>query len=250
MKNNRDNLIVELLREKEYVTVEEIAEKLYCSPSTVRRRLATLQTRGLIIRTHGGASLNQGDAVVEDFTYRKDRNAVGKRRIALEASKLIKEGDVIFLDDSSTAYYMIPYIAGFNNVQVFTNGVDTLSMLCKFSVKAYSTGGEVDETNRAALIGEFAERTVENVFFDLMFFANQCVNENGVITDCSTQGNVLRRKALKNSKKKIFLCDFEKFGKTSVFKTCDVSEVDLIISDKPITDFIKRKDLPKVVFVE
>ena len=250
MKDARDNLIIELLRNQEYAMVEEIAEKLYCSPSTVRRRLANLQTRGLVVRTHGGAALNQSDAVVEDFTYRKDRNAVGKRKIALEAAKLIKEGDVIFLDDSSTVFYMVPYIAEFKNVQVFTNGVDTLSMLCKFNVKAYSTGGEVDETNRSALIGEFAERTVENVFFDLMFFANQCVNENGVITDCSTQGNVLRRKAIKNSKQKIFLCDFEKFGKTSVFKTCDVSEVDCIISDKPITNFIKREDMPKVVFVE
>lgn len=249
MKNSLDEKIIEYLHRSGHSTVNEIASAVFCSSSTVRRRLSSLASKGIVFRTHGGATLNDGETVVSDFSYRMDRNSVGKKRIALSASKLVKDGDVVFLDDSSSAFYIVPYLAEFKNIQVVTNGIDTLNMLTKYHVTSYCTGGKVDPTNKSALIGEYAENIISSIYYDIMFFSVYGVNKNGVASDPSLEGNTLRRKALNNSKKTVFLCDNEKFGKTSVFKSFDLSEVDVIISDIDVKELVECDNLPQIINV-
>ncbi len=250
MKNSLDEKIIEFLHRTGYSSVNEISTAVYCSSSTVRRRLASLASKGIVFRTHGGATLNDGEAVVSDFSYRMDRNSAGKKRIAIAAAKLVKDGDVVFLDDSTSAFYIVPYLAELKNVQVMTNGIDTLNVLTKYHIASYSSGGKVDPTNKSALIGELAESAIGGMYYDVMFFSVYGVNKYGVASDPSIEGNTLRRSAMNNSKKTVFLCDSEKFDKTSVFKSFDLKEVDVIISDIDVKEQVDREDLPETICVK
>ena len=58
MKENQEKDILEILQNNQYATIDELAGKLFVSPSTVRRKLNLLQKKGLVTRTHGGAQLN------------------------------------------------------------------------------------------------------------------------------------------------------------------------------------------------
>ena len=103
-EKNRNAEILKLLQTKEYMRVEELANVLSVSPSSVRRTLTELEDKGLIKRTHGGANIIDANNLTPSFTYRTHQNVFEKKIIALKAIKLIKEGDVIFIDASTSAY--------------------------------------------------------------------------------------------------------------------------------------------------
>ncbi len=247
MKENQEKEILELLQNNQYATIDELAEKLYVSPSTVRRKLNSLQQKGLVTRTHGGAQLNDDNNFFPSFTFRVHQNSFEKKKIALAAIKLIKNGDLIFLDGTTSAFFIAEYLSEFKNIRVITNGIDTLSVLARNNVAAYSTGGYVPEVNRSVLVGHYAEKMIENFHADIAFFSAQSVDNNGEIYDCFEEENVIRKAMIHHATKKVFLCDSTKFGKTSLFHLCSLNDVDYIISNHDVPDTVSVEKMPQII---
>ena len=247
MKENQEKDILEILQSNQYASIEELAEKLFVSPSTVRRKLNLLQKKGLITRTHGGAQLNNDNNFFPSFTFRVHVNSYEKKKMALSAIKLIKNGDLIFIDGTTSAFFIAEYLSEFKNIRVITNGIDTLSLLAKHNITAYSTGGCVLDINRSVLVGHYAEEMISNFHADIAFFSAQSVNDEGEIYDCFEEENVIRKAMIKHATKKVFLCDSTKFGKTSPFYLCSLKEVDYIVSNETIPNRIKVEKLPEII---
>lgn len=140
------------------------------SPSSIRRKLTELEKDGLVVRTHSGVKLINDDESGMSFFTRNHTNALEKRLIAIKALKLVHDGDMIFLDSSSTSYFLAEYLSEFPNATVVTNGVDTLAALAAKGVNVYSSGGKVYSENNAALTGEFARAAISKIHADLCFF--------------------------------------------------------------------------------
>ena len=247
MKENQEKEILEYLQNAQYATIDELAEKLFVSPSTVRRKLNDLQKKGLITRTHGGAQLNDDNNFFPSFTFRVHENSFEKKKIALSAIKLIKNGDLIFLDGTTSAFFIAEYLSEFKNIRVITNGIDTLSLLAKNNISAYSTGGCVQEVNRSVLIGHYAEEMIENFHADIAFFSARSVTNDGEIYDCFEEENVIRKAMIKHATKKVFLCDSTKFGKTSLFHLCSLNDVDYIVTNHAVPDSVKVDKFPQII---
>ena len=247
MKENQEKEILEILQNNQYATIDELSEKLFVSASTIRRKLDVLQKKGLVTRTHGGAQLNDDNNFFPSFTFRVHENSFEKKKIALSAIKLIKNGDLIFLDGTTSAFFIAEYLSEFKNIRVITNGIDTLSLLAKNNITAYSTGGCVQELNRSVLIGHYAEEMIKNFHADIAFFSARSVDSNGEIYDCFEEENVIRKAMIKHATKKVFLCDSTKFGKTNLFHLCSLNDVDYIVSNHTIPDFVKVDKLPQLI---
>ena len=147
MKENKEKELLNILQEKQFIGVEELASLLFVSPATIRRELTKLQNKGLILRTHGGAKINDSNNFTPNFDLRAHTNSLEKRKIAISAIKLIKNGDVIFLDGSTSSYLVAEYLKEFSDIRVMTNGIDTLSLLAKNKVKGYVYFPEKKESN-------------------------------------------------------------------------------------------------------
>jgi len=247
MKENQEKELLEIIQNNQYASIEELAKKLYVSPSTIRRKLNVLQKKGLITRTHGGAQLNDDNNFFPSFTFRVHQNSFEKKKIALSAIKLIKNGDLVFLDGTTSAFFIAEYLSEFNNIRVITNGIDTLSLLAKNNISAYSTGGCVQEKNRSVLVGHYAEEMISNFHADVAFFSTQSVSENGEIYDCFEEENVIRKAMIKHAAKKVFLCDSTKFGKTSPFHLCSLNDIDYIVSNHAVPDFIQSDTCTTII---
>lgn len=239
MKENIEKDLLDLITKEGFIKTEKIAELIFVSPSTVRRKLQDLEEKGLITRTRGGAKINDEKNYFPNFSFRSHQNSLEKKKIALSAIKLIKNGDVIFLDGSTSSFFIAEYLSEFENIKVFTNGIDTLSLLSKHRVNAYSTGGVVSKENPSVLVGHYADATIKTVRADVSFFSAQSIGEDGLIFDCFEEENVLRRSMMANSSKSVFLCDSTKFGRTAPFKLCSLNEVDYIVSDYTLKDYFK-----------
>ena len=240
MRDLQEKKIIEILEKQQFCSVDNLTKALSVSPSTVRRSLQSLQDKGLITRTHGGAKLNDENKFSPNFTFRIHQNSFEKKKIALSAIKLIKNGDIIFLDGSTSAFHVAEYLNEFSNIRVITNGIDTLSLLAKNNILAYSTGGQVSPENPSVLVGRYAEETINNFHADVVFFSAQSVDENGEIYDCYENEIFLRRAMIKNASKKVFLCDSTKFGKTSPYHLCSLKDVDYIATNHLLPDAMKK----------
>lgn len=247
MKNNYAQEILTHLQKNEYASIEELSNVLSVSPSTVRRQLSKLQQTGLVTRTHGGAQINNENNSYPSFSFRTHQNSFEKKKMALAAIKLIKNGDLIFLDGTTSAFYIAEYLSEFENLKVITNGIDTLSLLAKNNIEAYSTGGYVSKQNRSVLVGNYAEEMIGNFHADIAFFSAQSVDANGEIYDCFEAENVIRKAMLKHAAKKAFLCDSTKFGKTSPYHLCSLSSLDYVVSNGEVPDRIIVKKMPKII---
>lgn len=247
MKKDQEKEILDVLQNVEYATIEELSKKLFVSASTIRRKLNVLQDKGLITRTHGGAQINSNKNFAPSFTFRVHQNSIEKKKIALSAIKLIKNGDLIFLDGTTSAFFIAEYLSQFNNIRVITNGIDTLSLLAKHNVNAYSTGGYVQESNRSVLVGHYAEEMISSFHADIAFFSAQSVDKNGEIYDCFEEENVIRKAMIKHASKRVFLCDSTKFGKTSPYHLCSLNDIDYVVSNHDLSKVVKVEGLPQII---
>lgn len=247
MKDTHEKEILEFLQTKQYASIDELANKLFVSASTIRRKLDLLQKKGLITRTHGGAQLIESNNFFPSFAFRVHENSFEKKKIALAAISLIKNGDLIFLDGTTSAFFIAEYLSEFKNIRVITNGIDTLSLLAKNNITAYSTGGCIQELNRSVLGGHYAKEMIENFHADITFFSARSVDTNGEIYDCFEEENIIRKAMIKNSTKKVFLCDSTKFGKTSLFHLCSLADIDYVVSNHDIPDFAKSDKLKTII---
>lgn len=238
MKITQEKKVLEILETQQYASVDELSAALSVSASTIRRTLEILQQKGLVTRTHGGVKINGDNNFSPSFTFRIHQNSFEKKKIALSAIKLIKNGDIIFLDGSTSAFYIAEYLKEFKNIRVITNGIDTLSLLAKYNILAYSTGGLVSTENPSVLVGRYAEDTIGNFHADIAFFSAQAMDNDGEIYDCYEDEIFIRRAMIQNAKTKVFLCDNTKTGKTAPYHLCSLKDVDYVASNQPLPNSI------------
>ncbi len=145
-------------------------------------------------------------------------------------TKYIQDGQVIFLDASSTAMYLVKYFEAFNSLTIITNGLKTAQELSTLNHRIYCTGGLMLH-NSSAYVGDYAVEFVHHFNADLFFFSSRGVSENGQITDSSPEETYIRKIMFEQSKKRIFLYDHSKLGKIYTYNLCSISQTDDCITD-------------------
>ena len=231
MNNERDKIILELLLKNKKVTVKELAAALYISEPSVRRDLARLEGQNLIKRVHGGAMIDDSALSKNKipFKVRELEESSAKVIMAKAAAELIEDGNIVFLDASTSAYNVIPFLEGKKNITIVTNGVRALERLAEYGINTISTGGQLD-AGCMSLVGEEAYKTIESINADICFFSCRGVDEEGNLTDIFPAENYIRARMIKHSKKAYLLCSHDKFGKRYFHNLCHRNSVDGVIS--------------------
>ena len=227
---NRENQYINLLAQGP-ATVKELSEKLFISEPTVRRDIILLQQKELITRNRGIVTLktHSPDQRIPLFIRQLEQNEE-KKTIAIKAASKIKDGDVIMLDASTTAFYILPLLTSFKKILVITNGAKTALEAVSMGIRTICTGGEMT-LESFSYIGPDAEATLNRYNADIAFFSCRGISDDGVATDNSIMENNMRRIMIKNSKESYILCDKSKFSKTYLNTLCKVEEISGLISD-------------------
>lgn len=232
MSKDREKQILELLLKEKKITVKHLAKKLFISEPSIRRDLSALEKQGLIKRIHGGAVIEETALSVNKipFLLREYEQSEAKALIAQKAIRLVKDNDVIFLDASTSCYYLIPYLAAKSGLTVITNGVKALTGLAEYGIRTVSTGGRL-VPSCLALVGEEAYASIEKYNADIAFFSCRGISDDGFATDIAPEENYVRRKMLDNSEKAYLLCTSDKRGRKYFHNLCHTDELDGIIGE-------------------
>ena len=237
----RHNKILDILEKRSSASVHYLAQALYVSEPTIRRDLAALQEQGKIRRTFGGAVLSDMINKEGPFALREHENRRAKDAIARMAVKQIRDGQIIFLDASSTVSYLTPYLASFSDLTVITNSPKTSLKLAELKIRSLSTGGLLLE-NSIAFVGAHAENFVRNFNADIFFFSCRGITEDGQLTDSSMEESQLRRIMMQHAKKKVFLCTSNKIGRQYMYNLCTANAVDGILCEKELPPPLQGRD--------
>ena len=236
-KNEREQEIINLLNNYSYATVDFLAKKLCISASSIRRDLSAMEQRGIVKRSYGGVEIVKDGVRNVPFSMRKHENAAAKKKIAETAATLLHEGDVVFIDGSSSAFFVAKELVKIKDITVITNSIESLCFFMDYDIRAYCTGGNMHRENRATLVNDHAENMISNFYADFTFFSAQALTRDGKIYDCYSSEVPLRNKMMQNSAKSVFLCDSTKLNRHSSYFQCFATDVDMILSDSDLSEY-------------
>ena len=120
--NERRKEIVNILGDRDYVTVEEFSRVLSVSAVTIRTDLSALERDGILIRTHGGAMRSEKKAKERYISNTLGEFEEEKKAVARKASSLIQDGYTVIIDSGSTTIHLTRYLKD-RNITVVTNNV-------------------------------------------------------------------------------------------------------------------------------
>jgi len=226
----RENQYIHLLSQRDH-TVKELASILFISEPTVRRDIAAMKSKELVLCTRGLVTLktNSPDKRIPMF-IRDLENQEPKQKIAQKAASRIRDGYVIMLDASTTAYCLLPYLSQFQNLFVITSGAKTAIALASMGIRTLCIGGEM-AVESFSYVGPDAERTLQSYNADIAFFSCRGLTEDGLATDNSIQENAIRRIMIQNAAQSWLLCDSSKLGQRYLNTLCHTNGIAGIITD-------------------
>ena len=230
--SQRQKQILNILNDRTFITVQELSALTFTSASSIRRDLTYLHNNGLVKRLHGGVSTVPPMANVASFYDRAHKNVKEKRSIAQKASMLLKDGQTVLLDSSTTVTFLLPYIAKHQNITVFTNNLTTALQAIESGIQTHCLGGHAINGS-TALSGPETFAALAGITVDMLFFSSQSLDERGNISDATEEENYVRKVMLNSAKTRVFLCDSEKFNTGSTYRLCNLDTLDYAVFDTP-----------------
>ncbi len=236
----RQKRILELLGIDGAVMVSKLSAELGVTEETVRRDLEKLEAKELLRRTHGGALPMDSGSYELSLEKRKSLNVEAKQALAHKAVQYIAMGDTVFLDASTTTFYMAKEIRSMKNVTVITNSIRVINELSGVEgIKVIAVGGIV--SNNQSLVGAMTENYItENYFADKMFFSSKGIGENAVILEGNEQECFIKQRMIKNSRIQYYLCDKSKIGRVGYMRLASFEDIDCLVTDAEITGNLKN----------
>lgn len=238
----RRNEILEKLQTDRRVVVSELSQLYDVSEETIRRDLEKLVNDGYAIKSYGGAVINENVNIDLPFNIRKNRNIVGKQRIAELVADRIKDGDSIMLDASSTAVYIAKMLQeqGRKNLTVITNSIEIIIEL--FDVQDWtvlSTGGASREGS-FALVGPQTDRMLRSYHVDKAVISCKGIDVSAGFTDSDDLHANNKRTMLQEAREKILAVDSTKFNRIAFAEIGSLEDITTVITDeKPGTEWLR-----------
>jgi DeoR/GlpR family transcriptional regulator of sugar metabolism len=226
---DRRRRIVDLLREGGSVRASALAGALGVSETTVRRDLEALARRGLLERSHGGASLPGGVTPVVPVP----EHAGSKRAIGRAAAGLVRPGETVFLNGGSTTLEVFRHLAVSATV-VSNNVLAALEPVIR-DAELILLGGHVrpDPAERT-VVGPFATETLRRTFANRAVLGVGGVSADaGLTTPVAAEAEIARLMIEQTRGPIVVVADASKLGAVADFAIAPLERVDVLVTDAP-----------------
>jgi len=237
---NRQNWIINQLKNKGSVTVVDLSNELNVSPITIRRDLDRLNERGVLERTHGGAVLNRNIQIEHTFNEKNTMNILEKELIGKAAASLLKDGDTLLANSGSTILEVLKHIKD-KHVRVITNNTVSTSIPLDPKVELILLGGEYRDSSHS-LVGEFAKMILSQIYSSItMLGVNGIDVDSGITTSVYHETSINKAMIERSKGSVIVVADSTKIGIVSNFLTAPVSSLTTLVVDEGISEEEKQK---------
>ena len=232
---NRREIIIKKLKEDRKVEIDKLSTELNVSKMTIRRDLKYLENIGMVNLVSKGAIAssvsNNGEIIDDTLKTRTLQNINEKKMIAKYASRYVKDGDIIFLDASTTVYEMCPYLED-KKITILTNSIRIAQYFNLIeNIMVILTGG-ILRFGTLSLIGSDSEETLGKYNTNKIFISSKAISTSNGVTDVNIFEINTKKIAIQNTKEVILLMDSSKINSVSLQKVCEVKEISKLITNK------------------
>lgn len=244
-KDKRIKRILEILHSHPEIHIHTLQDLTNYPTSSLRRDLVDLEDKGLIQRTFGKIRLLNQENLEYTWEFRESNNKFEKDKIAKLATSFIEDNDAIFIDSSTTTYRIMNYISDISELKVITNNLKVAEKAqYSVNVKGFVAGGFLKPLSQA-VVGTNANNYIQQFHAKSAFISANTISAEGLYMASTTQTEI-KKTMIKNAVIVFALIDHSKFtNKYDFVKLCDLSAIDYLITDRPITNTLILDSLKK-----
>ena len=232
----RQQRMLEYVNRHGSASVRQLAEAFFLHEATVRRDLNALDRAGQITRVHGGAAAMEGLQAEIPLYVRETAFREIKRELARKAAGMVREGNTIFIDSSSTATLMTSFLENKKNLRIVTDGAQTSLHLSRLKdAQVFCVGGCLGG-NSLSYNGPIALQNLSLFHFDYAFFSCRGVSLADGLTDTNEEEAFFRKLLIQRSEHAVLLVDHSKIDVTSFFGIAPLTAIHTLITDARLSD--------------
>jgi DeoR/GlpR family transcriptional regulator of sugar metabolism len=233
----RRQSLIQLLQRQPGLRVPELAQSLGVSRGTIRNDLDALEENGILSRVHGGAVLSKQPSLFDSsFGLRFKEQAEAKLVIAREAAKLVTDGVSIFLDASTTVYYLAQQLSRYHRLRVLTNGIEVARLMAVDPTNTVVLMGGIINPEGSSVSGNFGEQMIRDLHVEKAFVSCSGFSLERGMTDVHLSEGPLKNRAIASAREVFALIDSSKMGKEDLTPFATINQITHLYTDFGISE--------------
>ncbi|GAA3476892.1 MULTISPECIES: DeoR/GlpR family DNA-binding transcription regulator [Streptomyces] len=246
LAEQRRALILDEVRRRGGVRVNELTRKLSVSDMTVRRDLDALARQGVIEKVHGGAvPVVEASTHEPGFEAKSTLELTAKEDIARAAAAMAVPGSAIALSGGTTTYALAQHLLDVPELTVVTNSVRVADVF-HAAQRSTATGGPRAgaatvvltggvRTPSDSLVGPVADQAIASLHFDVLFLGVHGISvEAGLSTPNLAEAETNRR-FVQSARRVVVVADHTKWGTVGLSSFATLEQVDTFITDSGLS---------------
>ncbi|MFC8273008.1 DeoR/GlpR family DNA-binding transcription regulator [Streptomyces sp. NPDC057271] len=262
LAEQRRALILDEVRRRGGVRVNELTRRLNVSDMTIRRDLDALARQGVVEKVHGGAVPSVETSSHEPGFEAKSALELGaKEEIARTAARMVAPGSAIALSGGTTTFALARHLLDVPDLTVVTNSVRVADVF--HTAQPAGAAGEAARPGAAtvvltggvrtpsdALVGPVADQAIRSLHFDVLFLGVHGISvEAGLSTPNLAEAETNRR-LMRSARRVVVVADRTKWGTVGLSSFARLGEVGTLVTDaglSPQTRAEMAEHLPDLV---
>jgi len=234
IEERRQHILL-LIQKHGRVLVDELSNELELSKITIRKDLDYLQSKDLLMRTHGGALPAQTGALSDPTIQEKEElHHDEKVKIAKAAAAMISDGQCIILDSGTTTTEIARAILSFRHLTVITNALNIAADLSRSNFEIVFIGGTLRK-NSLSVVGPLAEDMLKELHADIVFLGVDGFDSRTGLTTPNVLESRVNRAMVQAAQRVVVVCDSTKFGRRSLALIVPPSAIHTVITDNEVS---------------
>ncbi|WP_103665963.1 DeoR/GlpR family DNA-binding transcription regulator [Gracilimonas amylolytica] len=231
----RHEIILKELKDNGKVNVQHLSNDLEVSEVTIRKDLRVLEEKGLLFRTHGGATQTNPYTSDRPVSEKAKIRAGEKNAIAKEAVQLIGDYDSIILASGTTILAVARHIKSDHRLNVITSALNvSLELSHHENVEILQLGGQLRPSS-TSVVGPYAEQFLSGITCGILFLGVDGIDLDHGLTTSNLMEASLNQKFIEVAQYAVVVADHTKFGKRGFSRICGLDKIQHIITDDGIS---------------
>jgi len=229
--NPRQKEILNHVRIRGEVQVEQLAETFNVTPQTIRRDLNQLRELSLLHRVHGGAIVHDGVANL-GYEARRRISSEEKKAIAHCAAQLISDDTSLFINIGTTTEQVARYLVRRVGLLVITNNINVVNTLRECETIQVMTAGGIVRREDGGIVGDNTVDFIAQFKVDFAVVGASAIEVDGTVLDYDPREVRVAQAIIANARSVILVADATKFERNAPIRIADIAEFDYFVTDR------------------
>lgn len=251
LAEQRRALILDEVRRRGGVRVNELTRRLNVSDMTVRRDLDALARQGVVEKVHGGAvPVVEASSHEPGFEAKSGLELGAKEAIARAAAALVPPGSAIALAGGTTAFALAHHLLDVPDLTVVTNSVRVADVFQSGQRRPGGGNGEAAatvvitggvRTPSETLVGPVADRAIQSLHFDLLFLGVHGISVEAGLSTPNLAEAETNRQFVRSARRVVVIADHTKWGTVGLSSFASLEDVDTLVTDAGIPEVLRAE---------